>query len=74
MQQSLFGNIFSVVFADPLEPPHPFVGHEPHFVQSHLTPGIADEVLNSSAFPKHSFLHWILQNSKQPEVTQAQVG
>jgi hypothetical protein len=44
-----------------------------HFVQSHLTPGIANDVLNVTCIPKHSFLLSILQNSKQPEVAPTQV-
>jgi TRAP-type mannitol/chloroaromatic compound transport system permease large subunit len=74
MLRGSFRNTFSFVFADPVELPHSLAAHQLHFVQSDLIPRIANEILDLMHIPKHSFLHSILQNSKQAEVTQTHVG
>jgi hypothetical protein len=49
----------------------PLVEHQLHFVQSRLTLEITNEAFNFSRTPKSGFfLHSILQNSRQAEVTR----
>jgi hypothetical protein len=72
MLRDLCRNIFSLVFAHPLEPLHALVEHQLHFVQSYVTPEIANEILDFIWIPKHSFLQLILQSSKLLEVTRTQ--
>jgi hypothetical protein len=73
MPAGFFRNIFSIAFGDLAEAPYPLVEHQLHFVQSCLTPDIANNVFNDICIPEHIFLDSISQNSPEPEVTQTQV-
>jgi hypothetical protein len=51
MRLALFKNIYSIMLARPLDSHHPLMEHQLHFVQSYLTPEIANEVTSCISLP-----------------------